>query len=347
VHPAPAESAAPRPAAPSRSVSAPPASSVTPVPAPARARRTARPTAAPAPVVDRPAAPERPVPTSILGRALATAVLVHPFPSILDGLVVAVVATVAGAVPARALVLGVSMALLQFAIGALNDIVDAPVDRAAGRRKPIPDGLVRPTAARAVAMTAAGGGLLLGLLGGGPMLVLLALVVLAIGGWYDLLAKGTRISWLPLAVGVPLLPVYGWLGAAGALPPAFGVLVPIAALAGAALAISNSAVDIERDRASGVTSLAVALGPLAAAIVTLLLQLLVAIIAVGSGSMLGASGTWLTVAVGVALIPVGGAVLGVLVARRGPVAREIAFEVQAVGLALLVVAWVNALGVVA
>ena len=31
-------------------------------------------------------------------------------------------------------------------------------------------------------------------------------------------AKGTAWSWLPFAVGIPLLPVYGWLGAAGALP---------------------------------------------------------------------------------------------------------------------------------
>ena len=259
----------------------------------------------------------------------------------------AVVATVAGAAPAHALLLGVSMALLQFSIGTLNDLVDAPRDRAAGRSKPIPDGLVREPTARAVAATAVGGGLLLAVLGGGPQLLLVALVGLAIGAAYDLVAKGTRLSWLPIAVGVPLLPVYGWLGATGTLPAAFGVLVPIAALAGAALAISNATVDIERDMAVGVTSLAVALGPRAAAVVTLLLQLLVAIIAVGSASALGASGTWLTVAAGMGAIPVLGALVGVLVAGRGPAAREVAFEIQAVGLALLVVAWVNALGVAA
>ena len=40
-------------------------------------------------------------------------------------------------------------------------------------------------------------------------------VVLAIGYGYDLVAKGTAWSWLPFAVGIPILPVYGWLGAAG------------------------------------------------------------------------------------------------------------------------------------
>ena len=328
----------------------------TAAPAPERATRPAPPPPgalalgngpAPAARTARVAPPERTIPTSAARRAIASVVVVHPFPSLLNGLVVAVVAMVAGAAPSHAVLLGVSMVLLHFSIGTLNDIVDAPRDKAAGRPKPIPDGLVREATARVVTATAAGGGLVLALLGGGPQLLLVALVGLAIGASYDLAAKGTRLSWLPIAIGVPLLPVYGWLGATGTLPAAFGVLVPIAALAGAALAISNAAVDIERDRAAGVTSLAVALGPRAAAIVTLLLQLVVATIAVGSASALGASGTWLTVAAAMGAIPVLGATLGVLIAGRGPTAREVAFEIQAVGLALLVVAWVNALGVAA
>ena len=60
-------------------------------------------------------------------------------------------------------------------------------------------------------------------------------------------AKGTAWSWLPFAVGIPLLPVYGWLGAAGALPAFFAVLVPVAMLAGAALAIANARRRLERD----------------------------------------------------------------------------------------------------
>ena len=65
---------------------------------------------------------------------------------------------------------------------------------------------------------------------------------------------------MPFAVGIPLLPVFGWLGAAGSLPPVHGPLVPWPSLAGAALAIGNAGADLERDRAAGTASVATALG---------------------------------------------------------------------------------------
>lgn len=280
------------------------------------------------------------------GRVAEAVRLVHPFPSLLDGAVVAVVAAVAGASPPRALLLGASMALLQFAVGTLNDLVDAPRDAVAKRRKPIPDGVVGALAARGVLAVSTVGGLVLAV-AGGPLTALLAAAILAIGAWYDLVANGTRLSWLPLALGVPLLPVYGWLGATGGLPQAFAVLVPAAAVAGAALAIANGAVDIERDAAAAKLSLPVALGPVRAAGVVLALQVLVAALAVASASRLGASGPWLTIAATATLVPVAGALLGLVAASRGPGAREVAFEIQAVGLGLLVVAWVNAVSVAA
>ena len=63
----------------------------------------------------------------------------------------AAVAVLAGGGALIAVRLGASMTLLQFAIGALNDIVDAPAD--AGRQPPkaIPSGAVSPDAARVVA----------------------------------------------------------------------------------------------------------------------------------------------------------------------------------------------------
>ena len=60
-------------------------------------------------------------------------------------------------------------------------------------------------------------------------------------------AKGTPFSWLPFAVGIPILPVYGWFGAAGTVPGIFGLIIPVAALAGTALAVANALVDMERD----------------------------------------------------------------------------------------------------
>src|SRR5450759_5250112 len=78
------------------------------------------------------------------GPAAGVVRLVHPFPSILDGLVVGLVALVGGGGPGTAAVLGLSMTLLQFAIGALNDIVDARRDAGRTPPKPIPAGRVEP-----------------------------------------------------------------------------------------------------------------------------------------------------------------------------------------------------------
>jgi 4-hydroxybenzoate polyprenyltransferase len=279
-------------------------------------------------------------------RIVEAARLVHPFPSLLDGVVVGVVAAIAGAELPRSLLLASSMALLQFAIGSLNDLVDAPRDAATKHGKPIPDGVVGESAARVV-MVLSGVAGVAAALAISPFTLVLALAVLAIGAWYDLVANGSRLSWLPLALGVPILPIYGWLGATGGLPPEFTVLAPASVLAGAAIAIANASVDIERDAAAAKMSLAVALGPVRATALVLALQVLVAATAVASASRLGASGTWLDIATGVALVPVAGALLGLAASRRGPAAREVAFELQAVGLGLLVVAWVNAVGAVA
>src|SRR4051812_4571260 len=137
--------------------------------------------------------------------------LIHPFPSLLDGVVVVAVALVAGAQMASAVLLGVSMTALQASIGSLNDRIDARRDAGQKVGKPIPAGLVTSAQAGAVAAGAAAVGVSLaasvslGLTG-------LALIVLAIGYGYDVWAKGTAWSWVPFAVGIPLLPVYGWFG---------------------------------------------------------------------------------------------------------------------------------------
>ncbi|OGO59004.1 MAG: hypothetical protein A2V85_01140 [Chloroflexi bacterium RBG_16_72_14] len=255
----------------------------------------------------------------------------------------ALVALVAGATLPLALVLGLSMTLLQGAIGALNDLVDAPRDVTRVPAKPIPSGIVRVPTARAVAMGCAAGGVLLAIAGGAG-LVALALVVLGIGAAYDLRAKGTTLSWLPLAVGIPLLPVYGWFGATGTLPGVFLVLVPAAANAGTALAIANAVVDMERDEAAGVGSIAIALGPWRAAILVLALHVVVAALAAGTAAVLGAPAGWLAAVLLAAATPLGGAMLGLAATQRGgPVLRELAWEIQAVGTGLLAVAWLVAL----
>jgi 4-hydroxybenzoate polyprenyltransferase len=266
--------------------------------------------------------------------------LVHPFPSLLDGLVSAAVAALAGAPPIDAIRLGVAMTALQFGIGATNDVVDAPRDAGHKLGKPIPAGLVAPATARAIAIGGFAAGLLLSV-PSGPWVVALAVVVIAIGLLYDLGLKGTAWSWLPFAVGIPILPVFGWLGATGSLPAPFAVLVPVAVAAGAALAISNGLVDVERDRAAGASSIALAIGPGRAWILHLALLVGVGVAAVASVAAWGRStGELLLVAVP-AIVPV----LGAAAARgRGALRRERAWEVEAVGTALLAVGWLWVVG---
>ena len=234
------------------------------------------------------------------------------------------------------MILAVSMTLLQFGIGATNDVVDAPRDAGLKPRKPIPGGLVAPRVATAVAMASFAGGVGLAALVGLPVMALSILVVW-IGLAYDLVLKGTAWSWLPFAVGIPILPVYGWLGAAGTLPDLFVILVPVAIAGGAALAIANSLVDVERDRAAGAGSIAASLGTERAWTVGAgLVVAIILVAAVSTGFDEGMIAAAMVVAVGV--VPLAGILLAW---RADPARRERAWRLQAVGLGLLAVVWIG------
>ncbi len=246
-----------------------------------------------------------------------------------------VVAIVAGADPMTALRLGVAMTSLQASIGALNDIVDAPRDRGLKPNKPIPAGLVLPPEARAVVLVGVALGVGLSI-PSGIATITLAVVVLAIGYGYDLIFKGTAWSWFPFAIGIPLLPVYGWLGTSGGLPATFAILLPVAVVAGTALAIANARADAERDTAAGLDSVAIRLGPerswaLNAGLLVVVVALAIATLVAGAAppvALLGAVGAGLVIG------------LGVVFGRRADSARrERAWELEAVGVGLLAAAW--------
>lgn len=231
------------------------------------------------------------------------------------------------------------MTLLQFGIGATNDVVDAPRDAGLKAGKPIPAGVVSRRAAAAVATIAAGGGLALAAAAGVQVLGL-SVLVLGVGLAYDLRLKGTAWSWLPFAVGIPILPVYGWLGATGSVPELFTVLVPVAVAAGAALAIANSLVDVERDTAAGVGSIAARLGldrawEVGAALVA-------GIILAALISALAWRGVAAVAIVAVAALPAAAATL--LARRADPGRRERAWQLEAAGLGVLAVTWVAVVG---
>lgn len=222
---------------------------------------------------------------------------------------------------------------LQVSIGALNDLVDAPLD--AGRKpgKPIPRGVAAPADARVIAI--AGGLVAVGLtLPSGPAALAVLGVAAACGYGYDLRLSRTAWSWLPLAIALPLVPVYAWLGATGELPGTLLPLVPAGVLAGAGLSIANGLADLERDQAAGSDAIVVRLGRrLALAVHAALLAAAVAVAVVAGPPPRP------LLLVGIAVV-VGGLLVG---GSGGPLRRERGWELEAIGVALLGAGWIGAL----
>ena len=248
-------------------------------------------------------------------------------------------ALLAGGAADEALRLGLAMTALQFGIGATNDLVDAPRDAGHKPGKPIPAGLVGRRSAGAIAIGSFAVGLVL-TIPAGMATFTLAAAVIGIGLAYDLALKGTPWSWLPFALGIPILPVFGWLGASGTVPQVFALLVPVAVAAGAALAIANALADVERDRAAGVRSIATALGPSRAWVAQAGLVVTIVVTAVVSAAVLGATTGQVALIAAAGCLPIAGAGFG----RGGGAARrERAWQLEAIGMAALAVAWIWAL----
>ena len=242
------------------------------------------------------------------------------------------------------------MVLLQASIGAVNDLVDRPLDRGQKPAKPLPAGLVSERLARTWAALAAGAGLLLSVPSGLGALVV-AGAGLGLGYAYDVRLSRTILSWLPLALALPLVPIYGWLGATGVIPPGLVALVPAGVLAGAGLAIGNGLVDVERDAAARVATIAVRMGRgrawvahAGALAIAIALALLLAPSATSTvdAELLGVA-RWAGITLGTAIIAVGAALL---TARRASL-RERGWELEAIGTAGLGLGWLAGLAVTA
>lgn len=232
---------------------------------------------------------------------------------------------------------------IQVAIGALNDVVDAPLDAVAKPRKPIAAGLVT----RRTAIAIAGGGAIVGLglsLVSGVATLLVGAACLGLGWLYDLRLSRTALSWLPLALALPLLPVHAWLGAAGAAPAAVLALVPVGVLAGTGLALANGIVDADRDASSGRSGFVVALGRARAWLVQTVLLAIAAVMAVAlapRGVPSDLEGALLELLrVGGLAVGCGALGLGALVLRAGRAGvRERGWELEALGVACLGIGW--------
>jgi 4-hydroxybenzoate polyprenyltransferase len=260
---------------------------------------------------------------------------------------------VAGAPLPVAVRLAFSMLGIQVAIGSLNDRADAARDAVVKPSKPIPAGFATPREALALATIAGVAGLALSAPSGVPT-ALIAGLGLALGIAYDVQLSSTRWSWLPLALALPLVPVHAWLGVTGAIPTGLLPLLPVGLLAGAALAVANGLVDLERDTATRRPAAVVSLGPRWAWRVNVVLLLGVAAVVLtvapgagegpagraGSVGLLppGALGTLRTwgIAAGIAALGLGAAAL-----RLGrPSLRERGWELEAIGIAAVGLGWV-------
>jgi 4-hydroxybenzoate polyprenyltransferase len=272
--------------------------------------------------------------------------LVHPFPSLLTSSATVAIATLAGADVPAAIRLGLAMLAMQCSIGALNDLVDAPLDAVEKPRKPIPDGLVTHRLARVVAVVGAALGVGLSALSG-PTTALAAIGCLGLGYAYDVRLSRTALSWLPLSLALPLLPIHAWLGATGSIPSSLLTLIPVAVLAGAGLSISNGLVDVERDARGGRGAAAVTLGRARAwALQAGLLGVAAGLALVLAPSVLSDTATRVDPGV-LGALRLGGTWLGALLIALGAVAlgagrpavRERGWELQAVGVAALGLGW--------
>ena len=247
------------------------------------------------------------------------------------------IALVAGASLARAIVLSVAMLGLQFCIGATNDLFDERLDALSKPFKPIPAGIVSRRTARLVAALSGGGGLLLAV-SVDPLVLAMAAAMLGAGLLYDALLKPTAFGWVCFAIAFPILPVYAWYGATGTLPPRWELLVPVAALAGLGLQLANGLIDLEDDRAAGVMTFAVRLGPRAALGVMGVVLLVVHGLA------------WLSLAPGASLpglgvisLATGMSVVGWILSAQGRGAlRGVGWTAQAGSIALLGLGWLAA-----
>ena len=275
------------------------------------------------------------VPAAGLRRAALALTVLHPVPSLLDALLVAALALVAGAALPVAGVLAFAMLGFQFSIGSLNDLVDADADRRAGRTKPIPSGVVSRRAAWAVVVVGGAVGILVSAWFG-PTVLLLAALGYGCGIAYDVSLRRRGLGWLCFSIALPALFGWVWLAVPGGLPQGWPLLMLLAALAGPAIHLANSLADLDLDRTVGAPSLADRLGVDQARRALLLLTVLIYACAWVLLWLAGPTAPGL--ALGLAASVLGG--LGVAASWAGSrVLRQAGWVAQASGLALLALAW--------
>ena len=269
-------------------------------------------------------------------RTLGALTVVHPVPSALNAVLVAVLALIAGGDRPVAALLAIAMLGFQFSIGALNDLADVEADRVVKPRKPIPAGLVPIELAVGIVIVWAIVGLGISATFGAVVLILGA-AGYASGVAYDVVMRRVGLGWLCFAAAIPLMLAWTWLAAAGTLPPGWPLLLPLAALAGPALHLANSLVDVDSDAQTDRPSLATRLGPRGAKVALALLMVTILVLA---WATLAAVGTPSSLALAAAAVGTISTALGVALSwQEDRRAREAGWLLQAAGLATMAAAW--------
>ncbi len=194
-------------------------------------------------------------------RLLATARVIHPFPTMLNVVATAVLASIAnGGVPSASVLVRLATAMFcaQAAIGAANDYCDRDLDALTKPNKPIVRGLIDPARALALAgMFAIAAGALAATFG--PLSIAAGAAGLAAGLAYDVRLKRSVLSPLPFMVALPALPIWVWLSL-HRFDAALWWLAAFAPLAALAVHLSNTLPDLESDARAGVRGLAHTIG---------------------------------------------------------------------------------------
>ncbi|MEV0896724.1 UbiA family prenyltransferase [Actinoplanes sp. NPDC049802] len=189
-----------------------------------------------------------------MSRALALLRSSHPEPGAAVTLAMTLLAAGAGHRGSRLLLVALTVAASQLAVGWVNDRLDAERDRRAGRRdKPVASGAVSPRTVGAAGIGAALGVPLLAFDLGLP--ALLAISVATVSALlYDWPLKNTAFSVVPYLVAFGLLPAFVVLALPGhPAPPVW--LVAAGALLGGGAHFANVLPDLADDAATGVRGL--------------------------------------------------------------------------------------------
>jgi 4-hydroxybenzoate polyprenyltransferase len=146
----------------------------------------------------------------------------------------------------------------QLAIGAVNELVDLPLDTVGKPWKPLPSGDVSIRGAQTMVVVGS-----IMMVAFGSRFGILALALLAVGTAlgiaYDLWFKRTVWSWLPYLLALPLLPI--WVFAALGKPePRLLLLYPLGALATVGVHFAQALPDVTIDREAGLETVTSRLG---------------------------------------------------------------------------------------